>query len=156
MKYWNTCARLAALVLSAVPGPLLAQEAEGGGAALFDVNLGLSLWTVVVFGLLLVVLGKFAWGPIIEAAQAREQSIQSALDEAALRQEEAASLLEEHRAQLAQSRRQAQEIVNEGKAAGELVRREIEEKARAEGQALLERAKREIKRERDVGPGRDP
>ena len=150
MKYWNTCARLAALVLSAVPGPLLAQEAEGGGAALFDVNLGLSLWTVVVFGLLLVVLGKFAWGPIIEAAQAREQSIQSALDEAALRQEEAASLLEEHRAQLAQSRRQAQEIVNEGKAAGELVRREIEEKARAEGQALLERAKREIEREKDV------
>lgn len=150
MKHWNTSMRVAVLVLSAVPGRLLAQEAEGGGAALFDVNLGLSLWTVVVFGLLLVVLGKFAWGPILEAAQAREQGIQSALDAAAQRQEEAAALLEEHRAQLAQSRRQAQDIVNEGKAAGELVRKEIEEKARTEGQALLERAKREIEREKDV------
>ena len=98
MKYWNDCARVAVLALIAVPRPLLAQqEAEGGGAALFDVNLGLSVWTVVVFGLLLVVLGKFAWGPILEAAQTREQRIQSALDEAALRQAEAATLLEEHR-----------------------------------------------------------
>jgi F-type H+-transporting ATPase subunit b len=151
MKYWNDCARVAVLALIAVPRPLLAQEeAEGGGATLFDVNLGLSLWTVVVFVLLLVVLGKFAWGPILEAAQTREQRIQSALDEAALRQAEAATLLEEHRAQLAQGRRKAQYIVNEGKAAGELVRKEIEEKARAEGQALIERAKREIDREKDV------
>ena len=70
MKYWNDCARVAGLVLIAVPRPLLAsEEAEGGGAALFDVNLGLSLWTVVVFVLLLVVLGKFAWGPILEVAR---------------------------------------------------------------------------------------
>ena len=151
MKYWNDCARVAGLVLIAVPRPLLAsEEAEGGGAALFDVNLGLSLWTVVVFVLLLVVLGKFAWGPILEVAQTREQRIQSALDEAALMQAEATTLLEEHRAQLAQSRRQAQDIVNEGKAAGELVRKGIEEKARSEGQALIERAKREIDREKDV------
>jgi F-type H+-transporting ATPase subunit b len=151
MKCWNECAKVAVLALVAVPLPVLAEEeAEGGGAALFDVNLGLSLWTVVVFGLLLVVLGKFAWGPILDAAQTREQRIQSALDEAALRHAEAVVLLEEHRAQLAQGRLQAQDIVNEGKAAGELVRKEIEKKARAEGQALLERAKREIEREKDV------
>jgi len=142
---------VAVLVLLAVPRTLLAQEeAEGGGSALFDVNLGLSLWTVVVFGLLLVVLGKFAWSPILEAAQTRERRIQGALDEAALRQSEAEALLEEHRAQLAEGRRHAQDIVNEGKAAGEAVRKEIEEKARAEGQALIERAKREIEREKDV------
>ena len=152
MKHWNTSVSVAvAAALAAVPGPLLGQaEEEGGGAALFNVNLGLSIWTVVVFVLLLVILRKFAWGHILDAAEAREQRIQNALDEAAKRQAEAAALYEEHRAQLAQGRRQAQDLVNDGKAAGERVRKDIEEKARAEGQTLIERAKREIELEKDA------
>ena len=143
--------RLALLRLVFFPAPALAQgRAEGGGAELFDVNLGLSLWTVVVFLLLVVILGKFAWGPILKAAQTREQRIQAGLDEAGRLQAEASRLLEEHRAQLADARRQAQEIVGEGKSAGERVRKEIEEKARSEGQQLVEGARREIEREKDA------
>lgn len=142
---------LATLAIVASPVALAAQEeaAEGGGG-MFDVNVGLTIWTIVVFAFLLVILGKFAWKPILEQAQAREQRIQDALDEAARRQTEAASLLEQHRAQLADARRQAQEIVNEGKTAGERVRKEIEDKARAEGQAMVERARKEIEREKDA------
>lgn len=149
MKHWNASAilALAAMAALAAPRPLAAQ---GGGAALFDVNLGLSLWTVVVFLLLLFILGKFAWGPILTAAEAREQRIQTALDEAARHRAEAATLLEQHRAQMADARRQAQEVITEGKSAGERVRREIEEKARGEGQALIERARKEIEREKDA------
>jgi F-type H+-transporting ATPase subunit b len=134
----------------AVPARLLAQgRAEGGGAALFNVNVGLTIWTIVIFLMLVLILGKFAWGPILTSAKAREDRIQQALDEAARRQEEAVALLEQHRAQLADARRQAQEIVNEGKTAGERVRKDIEEKARTEGQSLLERAKSEIDREKE-------
>lgn len=135
-----------------LPDALAAQEPHGadGGAALFDPNLGLSLWTVVIFLALVAVLWKFAWGPILGAAQAREQRIQQTLDEAARRQAEAVRLLEEHKAQLADARRQVQEIIGEGKAAGERVRRDIEEKARAEAQKILERARSEIVREKDA------
>lgn len=141
---------LATLALAASPVALAAQEeAAPGGGGMFDVNVGLTIWTIVVFAFLLIILGKFAWKPILEQAQGRERRIQDALDEAARRQTEAASLLEQHRAQLADARRQAQEIVNEGKSAGERVRKEIEDKARAEGQQIVERAKREIEREKE-------
>jgi F-type H+-transporting ATPase subunit b len=145
------CAALLWTSFVARPGVLTAQEEhDAGGAALFDVNLGLSLWTVVIFLGLVAVLWKFAWGPILGAAVGREQRIQQSLDEAAARQAEAVRLLEEQKAQLADARRQVQEIIAEGKTAGERVRREIEEKARGEGQAIVERARKEITREKDA------
>jgi F-type H+-transporting ATPase subunit b len=141
----------AMLALSAtVPQVLWAQGGGEGEAGLYDINTGLSFWTLVVFGILVFILGKYAWGPILGAVEARERGIQSALDEAAQRNEEAAGLLAEHKAQLADARRQANELIAEGKAAGEGVRKEIEEKARAEGQAIVERARVEIERERDA------
>jgi F-type H+-transporting ATPase subunit b len=97
-----------------------------------------------------VLLGKFAWGPILAAVDAREKGIQSALDEAARRNDESAKLLAEHKEQLADARRQANELIAEGKAVGETVRQDVEDKARAEGQAIIERARAEIERERDA------
>jgi F-type H+-transporting ATPase subunit b len=143
----------AALALVAMPAALAAQGGGEAAPGLFDVNLGLTIWTIIIFLSLVGILGKFAWGPILSSAQAREQRIQDALDEAARRQAEAAELLEQHRAQLADARRQAQEIVNEGKTAGERVRKDIEEKARTEGQSLIERAKAEIEREKESALG---
>lgn len=149
---WPARAAVAVLTTLAWPAAVLAQEAEheGGGNALFDINVGLSLWTVVVFLALLFILRRYAWGPILGAVEAREERIQGALDESARQREEAAALLEEHKEQLADARRQAQEIVAEGKAAGEKVRKEIEARAREEGQALLERARADIGREKEL------
>jgi len=141
-----------ALVLGAsTPGLVWAQGGgEGGEGGLYDMNTGLSVWTLIVFAGLVFLLGKFAWGPILTAVESREQGIQTALDEAAERNAEAAKLLEEHKAQLAEARRQASELIAEGRAAGETVRKEVEEKARAEAQAILDRARGEIERERDA------
>lgn len=137
-------------LLATMAGPLSAQGGAEGGGGLFDINAGLSAWTLIVFVALLVVLGKLAWGPILQAVEAREKGIQSALDEAARRNEEAARLLAEHKEQLADARRQSNDLIAEGRAAGESVRREIEERARSEGQAIVERARAEIQRERDA------
>lgn len=140
---------VAALLLAVLPGAAFA--AEGGGTTpLFTVNLGTTVWTTLVFFALLGILWRFAWGPILAAVDAREKAIQGALDEAAARQAEAQKLLEEHRHQLADARRQAGELLAEGKAAGEKVRKEIEEKARVEAQAIVDRARAEIERERDA------
>ena len=70
--------------LATSPVALLAQEHGAEGAAepsLFDINTGLSVWTLVVFAGLLFLLGKFAWGPILAAVDAREKGIQDALDQ---------------------------------------------------------------------------
>lgn len=142
---WPTLA-LAALG----PAHLVAQEAGEGGGTPFDINVGLSFWTLIVFIALMIILGKFAWGPILGAVESREQGIKDALDEAAKRNAEASKLLEEHKAQLADARRQANELIAEGRAAGDNVRKEIEEKARSEAQSILERARIEIEREKDA------
>jgi len=141
----------AALVfLAATPLAVWAQE-EGasGGGGIFNINAGLSLWTIVVFLGLLFILGKFAWRPILDAVEAREQGIQGALDEAVRQHEEAEKLLAEQRKELADARRQASELIAQGKAAGERVRKEIEERAHVEGEAIIQRARQEIERERD-------
>ena len=78
------------LALSAVvPQVLWAQGGGEGGGGLYDINTGLSAWTLIVFGILVFILGKYAWGPILAAVEAREQGIQSALDEAAAAQDDA-------------------------------------------------------------------
>jgi F-type H+-transporting ATPase subunit b len=137
-----------ALALIAVhPAVAAAAESEGGG--LFAVNPGLSVWASVVFLALLGILWRFAWGPILGAVEARENRIQSALDESAAQREEAARLLQEHKAQLADARRQASEILAEGRSAAERLRKELEEKARVEAQGIVDAALREIDREKD-------
>ena len=139
----------AVFVLAVSPIELLGQGGEGGGG-LYDINTGLSFWTLVVFAILVLILGKYAWGPILAAVDAREKGIQTALDEAAERNQEAEKLLANHKENLADARRQANELLAEGKAAGESIRMEIEEKARGEAQSIIERARAEIERERDA------
>ena len=139
----------ALLVASAsLPEAVWAAAGEGEGG-LYDINTGLSFWTLVVFGILVFLLSKFAWGPILGAVEARENRIQSALDESASQREEAARLLQEHKAQLADARRQASEILAEGRSAAERLRKELEEKARADAQGIVDAARREIDREKD-------
>jgi F-type H+-transporting ATPase subunit b len=139
-------AALAVAALSAAPTPLFA---AGGEKGLFEVNLGLSVWATVVFFALFGILWKFAWAPLLDVVNQREERIQGALDESAEARDEAQQLLAEHKAQLADARRQANELVAEGRAAGQRLRTEIEEKARAEAQSILESARAEILRERD-------
>lgn len=130
--------------LSLAPAPLSAAE-----GSLFSVDLGLSIWTIVVFLIVLGVLSKFAWGPIMGAIEARENGIRGSIDEATRMRTEAQALLEEHRKQVAEARREAQDIVTASRDAGERVRQDIEAKAREESDRMLERARKEIERERD-------
>lgn len=147
MRTSRVGAALASL-LAMLPAAATAQGAEGT-TPLFTVNLGTTVWTAIVFIALLAILRKFAWGPILAQVESRERNIQAVIDEAAARNAEAERLLAEHRQQLAEARRQASDLIAEGRAAGESVRRDIEEKARQEAHELVARARAEIERERD-------
>lgn len=137
------------ILMIAAPSLLFAQHESEGGGGLYDINTGLSVWTLIVFVSLLLILRKYAWGPIVDAVDSREKGIQAAIDGAAELNAEAAKLLEEHREQMSDARRQASEILAEAKVASERVRKELEEKARTEAQGIVERALAEIERERD-------
>ncbi|MEZ4417408.1 MAG: F0F1 ATP synthase subunit B [Gemmatimonadota bacterium] len=139
----------AVLALVAWPTALSAQDASGWDR-LFSVDWGLSFWTVLTFGALLFVLTRFAWKPLLSALDAREARIRATIEDARRLKEESETLLEENRLQLAEARREAQRIVAESREAAERVRKDIEEKARLEGQTLLERARRDIEHERDA------
>lgn len=126
-----------------------AAEAEGAGRGPFSINPGLMIWTLVIFGLLLLILAKTAWPAILKAVEEREQRIQDQLDAAAKANAEAQRLLADYHSQLAAAKAEAQDIVAQGRTAGDKLRDEIVAKGRTEQEELLARARREIAIERD-------
>ncbi len=137
-------------MMPAGPYAGLAQEEGPLWDTLFAVDSGLAVWTVLTFLTLLAVLARYAWKPLMAALDAREQSIQSDIDEAKRQRDEAEALIAEYREQLADGRRQAQALVAESREAAEQLRRELEARAREESRVILANARREIERERDA------
>jgi F-type H+-transporting ATPase subunit b len=128
-----------------------AAPAAGEHAAspsVFQLTTGVSFWTLVIFAILLFVLAKFAFPPILGYAAAREKRIQDALDAARRDREESQRILEEQRQALAKAREEAQGYIGEAQKTAERVRHDILEKAKAEQEEVLARAKREIEDER--------
>jgi len=125
---------------------LSAGSAFGADAANnpFAGDVGNAIWTVVIFVIVIVVLGKFAWKPILGALQSREQFILDSLAQAKKDRDDAARQLKEYSDKLNQARAEATAIVDEGRRDGEAVKHSIEEHAKGEAQAMLDRAKREI------------
>ncbi len=132
----------AALLMMALP--VLAAEAEGGEPSLFAGDLGNSVWTLLIFLFVLIILGKYAWGPILKTLQSREAFIHEALASAKRDRDEAEARLKEYEERLATARAEATAIVEEGRRDAEIVKRKIEEEARREGDKMIERARREI------------
>jgi F-type H+-transporting ATPase subunit b len=135
---------LIALAGLALAAPALAAEAEHEAPSLFAGDLGNSFWTLLIFVIVLVVLGKFAWGPILTTLQARESFIRGALETAKREREEAEARLREYEARLGGARAEASAIVDEGRRDAEVVKRRIEEDAKRQADLIIERAKREI------------
>jgi F-type H+-transporting ATPase subunit b len=134
---------IATLVLSASPA-LAAEAGEAGANNPFAGDIGNALWTVVIFVLVLVVLGKYAWGPILSNLQARETFIVDSLEKAKKDRDAAEARLREYEERLATARAEASAIVDEGRRDADVVKRRIEEDAHKEADRMIERARREI------------
>ena len=114
---------------------------------LLSADPGLIVWTIVTFLLLLGILWKFAWNPILGALDAREQAIQKTIDDAERLQAEAEAVLQEHQKRLAEARADGNRIMEEARQAGEHMKQDILEKARSESEKVLERAHRQLELE---------
>jgi F-type H+-transporting ATPase subunit b len=117
---------------------------------MLEINSGLILWTILTFIIVLIILRKAAWKPLLGALSAREESIRASLRDAENARGEAARLLEENRRQLAQAEEQSRRIIREGRDLGERLKAELLEKANATTRGMIEQAKEEIHREKDA------
>lgn len=105
---------------------------------------GTIFWTFVTFVLLLLVLKKMAWKPILQALDEREKRIQNSLDQADGAKKEAEKLLSEQQNLLDAARKESQQIIAKSRKTAETAREEILKQAQSETDQLLQKAKREI------------
>ncbi|MCH7760989.1 F0F1 ATP synthase subunit B [candidate division TA06 bacterium] len=109
---------------------------------------GLMFWTVITFLLLLFVLKRVAFKPIVGALENRQRTIQDSVEAAKKTKEEAESLLKNYEKQLANSQAESRKILEEGRTLGEKMKGEIIVKAREESSQILKTAREEIDREK--------
>ncbi len=135
------------LFLLASAAPALASEgaeAGGGGTALITPHIGLVFWTLVTFLILLGLLSRFAWGPILSAMNAREAGIKGELENARREREDAQRLLDEHRALITLARKERAEAVEAGRRDAERLKTEILEDARKQREQQMKQAQAQI------------
>jgi F-type H+-transporting ATPase subunit b len=129
--------------------PILAAESggEGGGSFLVKPGIGLMVWTLVSFGILLWLLNKLAFPRIAENLDKRQKAIEDSIDTAERTKREAEELLAEYRQRLTEAREQAEEIVARARKAGEVHERESLEDAKKQREELMAQTRRDIEAE---------
>ena len=141
-------------MLDALDNALLLAATEGGGAAaeeggnfLVTPELGLMIWTLLAFGVTLLVLSKFVFPRVQEALDKRQKAIEDSIEESERTRAEAQKILEQYRQRLQEARAQADEIVVRARRASEEHERESLEAARQQREDLLEQTRRDIEAE---------
>jgi F-type H+-transporting ATPase subunit b len=120
---------------------------DEGGSFLVSPNLGLMLWTLIAFGVSMLILRKFAFPLIGEALDRRRETIDESLNAASRTREEADQLLEEYRARLKEAREQAEEIVARSRKAADSHMEEAKGAAKEYREELLETTRKDIEAE---------
>src|SRR5512140_463234 len=99
-------------------------------AGIMDLNPGLTLWTGITFLLLIVVLARFAFGPIVKLLDERERTIRDAIEQAKKERAEAEKMLAEQKASLAAAQREAAALAQSSKQEVEVLRADLTARAR--------------------------
>jgi F-type H+-transporting ATPase subunit b len=137
---------------------LLAQEAghdaaeagggeEEGGSFLVSPELGLMIWTLLVFGITMWVLSKKAFPPIQAALDKRAKLIAESIDAAERSKKESEELMAEYRARLKEAREQADDIVARARKAADTAKAEAASEGKEKREELLAAARKDIEAE---------
>ena len=138
-----------------IPGDEVLHESTGAHGApseqnpLVQLDPGLFIWTVLTFLLLLTILGKFAWKPLLSMLDERQRSIEDSLLSAEKARKELEGINQESEAILSKAKTEAQGIVTDAKSAAEKLKEDIMAKANDEADGQLEKAKIQIGVEKD-------
>jgi len=132
------------LVLTALPA--YAQEPVAALSP-FAGDFGNVVWTTAIFLLVVFVLGKFAWGPVLGQLRQREEFIHRSLSEAKRDRDEAEARLKDYTAKLQAARAEAAALVDTARADSERLRADMKQKAKAEAETIVRNAERQIQLE---------
>jgi F-type H+-transporting ATPase subunit b len=127
--------------------PVTFAAEEGGGSFLVSPDIGLMIWTLLVFGLTMFLLAKLAFPRIAEALDKRQQAIEESIETSERVRREADQLLEEYRERLSAARDQADDIVARARKTGEAHESEVLADARAKREEMMEQTRRDIETE---------
>src|SRR5919199_6812755 len=108
-----------------------AEDSGGSGSFLVSPDVGLMIWTLIVFAISLYVLAKFVFPRIADALDKRQRAIEDSIDTAERTRQQAEQLLAEYRERLTEARQQADEIVARAKKAADVHEREAKEHSKA-------------------------
>src|SRR5205823_1502990 len=108
---------------------------------------GLFIWTILTFLVLLFLLAKFAWRPLLEALEGRQESIRKSLDDARQAKQDLERLHQESAEIIRQGRIEAEAIITRSRADAERLREEMRQKARSEAEGIVKNAERQIQLE---------
>ncbi len=125
----------------------LAAEEDSGGSFLVSPNVGLMIWTLLAFGTTLFLLNKLAFPRIAEALDKRRQAIEESIEHAAQSKREADELLEEYRARLREAREQAEDITVRARKAADALADEAKASATKQREELMAATRRDIEAE---------
>ena len=117
--------------------------------ALVRLEPGLFFWTIAVFLVLLYLLKRFAWGPLLAALDERQAGIRKSLDDADQARKELEQVREEAEAIIGKARAEADGIISDARADGGRLRDDLRQQAQQQAQAIVENAERQIQQERD-------
>ena len=108
---------------------------------------GLFVWTIVTFLVLLTILAKFAWRPLLAALEERRTTINKALEDAQQARVELERLGQQSAEMMRKARADAESIISESRADAERLREEMRQKARSEAEGIVRNAERQIQLE---------
>ncbi len=114
---------------------------------MLEINPGLTIWTFIIFGVLLLLLSKVAWKPIINSLKAREKAIEESLAKAEQARADAERMIAETERQRKINEDLIQKQLREGKEYADRMRAELSAKAEEEARKMLENAKGQIERD---------
>ncbi len=117
---------------------------------LLSPDTGTIFWTVITFILLMLILKRVAWGPILNTLENREKKIQTALDQAEEDRKQAEKYLQEQMALIEQAKKESAKIISDSREVAEKTKKEIVDQARQEAENLLKKAKQEIDMSKDA------
>jgi F-type H+-transporting ATPase subunit b len=116
---------------------------------MLNINPGLIIWTIITFVLLLFVLGKFAWKPLLESLHSREKEISDSLAKAEEAKKEAERMIAENKLAMEKANADTARLISESRSIAEQLKNDIIAKANENAKKLLEQAKVEIGREKE-------
>jgi len=108
---------------------------------------GLFIWTILTFLVLLTLLAKFAWKPLLEALEVRQQGIRKALDDALAAKQELQRLEQDAAQMMRKARAEAEVLITQSRADADRLREEIRQKAKADAEGIMRNAERQIQLE---------